>query len=119
MKTGYSPVWLALLLLILPGCGGKSSRSVQGPDEPATPGKDAPEVSKVCFFIENSESMFGYITSITGYVEVVSELAEKPEFVMDNIPREFYFVNGAAPVITPIGNDPAILKTKLNPSGFR
>ncbi len=119
MKTGFTPVWVVLLFLILPGCGGKSSRSGQEPGGPATPGKVVPEVSKVCFFIENSESMFGYVSSITEYVEVVSELAEKPEFVMDNIPREFYFVNGTAPVITPIGNDPAILKTQLNPSGFR
>ncbi len=74
---------------------------------------------KVTFYLENSQSMFGYVSGITRYVDVVAELAEKPDFVKEEIPREFFFINGTGPVITPIGDDPVVLKKKLNTSGFR
>jgi len=77
------------------------------------------KIGKVTFYLENSESMFGYINGITDYVDVVSELSEKPEFVIEKTTRDFYFVNGVKPTLTPIGTDPSVLKNKLNPAGFR
>ncbi len=74
---------------------------------------------KVTFYLENSESMFGYVSGVTRYVDVVSELAEKPDFVKEEIPREFFFINGNGPVLTPLGDDPVVLKKKLNTTGFR
>ncbi|HOY52720.1 MAG TPA: hypothetical protein PLX49_13150, partial [Prolixibacteraceae bacterium] len=76
-------------------------------------------LQKVTFYLENSQSMFGYVSGITRYVDVVAELAEKPDFVKEDIPREFFFINGTGPVITPIGDDPVVLKKKLNTAGFR
>ena len=78
------------------------------------------KVGKTIFYIENSESMFGYVGGFTEYVDVISELSEKPEFAEEKTPREFFFINGGEPVqITPIGNNPGTLKTKLNKTGFR
>lgn len=74
---------------------------------------------KVTFYLENSESMFGYVNGITDYVEVVSELAEKPEFVIENTAQDYYFINGTKPTLTPVGNKASVLKNKLNPDGFR
>lgn len=76
-------------------------------------------LQKVTIYLENSQSMFGYVSGISRYVDVVAELAEKPDFVKEDIPREFFFINGTGPVITPIGDDPVVLKKKLNTAGFR
>ena len=77
------------------------------------------KISKAVFFIENSESMFGYVNGLTEYVDVISELSEKPEFVVSNTIREFNFINGGNSIkITKIGNNPTTLKSKLNKSGF-
>ncbi len=89
-----------------------------GQKVPAQPATNSP-LRKVTFYLENSASMFGYVSGITRYVDVVSELAEKPDFVKGDIPREFFFINGEGPVITPIGDDPVVLKKKLNTTGFR
>jgi hypothetical protein len=120
MKSGIKRYWLIILLIILYSCSGKSSRSGQENAGALSTKKELGEakVNKVTFFIENSESMFGYVSNINEYVEVLSELAEKPEFVKDNITRDFYFVNGTAPVLTHIGNNPNVLKSKLNQTGF-
>jgi len=78
------------------------------------------QLSKAVFFLENSASMFGYINGFPEYVDVVSELAEKPEFVEHKISREFFFVNGGAKLhINRIGDSPEYLKTKLNEHGYR
>jgi hypothetical protein len=78
------------------------------------------KIGKAVFYIENSESMFGYVQGFTEYVDVISELAEKPDFAKERTNREFYFINGGNDLkITPIGNNPAILKDKLNTRGFR
>jgi hypothetical protein len=75
-------------------------------------------VGKVIFYLENSESMFGYVTGLTQYVDVVSELSEKPLFVAENTKREFYFINGGILSINRIGDNPSNLKSKLNKAGF-
>lgn len=75
-------------------------------------------VGKVIVYLENSESMFGYVNGFTQYVDVISELAEKPLFVAENTKREFYFINGGKLQINKIGDNPSSLKSKLNKSGF-
>ena len=76
------------------------------------------EISKAVFFIENSESMFGYVSGFTEYVDVISELAEKPSFIEEKTQRVFKFINGGENLkITPISNTDD-LKTKLNKNGF-
>ena len=77
------------------------------------------KIAKATFFIENSESMFGYVRGNTNYVDVISELSEKPMFVEEGVTREFNFINGGDSLeITPIGDDPADLRDKLNINGF-
>lgn len=103
---------------------GKASGQTASGTPSAAPSVTSREASaaplqKVTFYLENSESMFGYVSGITNYVDVVSELAEKPDFVKEDIVREFFFINGTGPVLTPIGDDPLVLKKKLNTTGFR
>lgn len=77
------------------------------------------KIGKAVFYMENSGSMFGYVNGFTEYVDVVSELAEKPRFAEEKTKREFYFVNGGQEIkITNIGKNPASLKNILNPRGF-
>jgi len=108
-----------LILLSAPhlGKGGNQSRS-QPQKSVSVPAKNEIKLRKAIFYIENSESMFGYVSHISEYVDVLAELSEKPEFVRDNIPVEFNFVNGTGPTITPLGNNPSVLKNKLNRAGF-
>jgi hypothetical protein len=111
---------LILLIIMTTGCSGKSSKGSQAKPQKTSPVLSVSEVKlrKAIFYIENSESMFGYVTHISEYVDVLAELAEKPEFIMDKIPEEFNFINGNGPTITPMGNNPAVLKNKLNRTGF-
>ena len=76
------------------------------------------KIGKVIFYLENSESMFGYLNGSSQYVDVVAEFSEKPTFVAENIKREFNLVNGADLKINNIGDNPVILKSKLNKNGF-
>ncbi|MBN1968186.1 MAG: hypothetical protein JW870_02350 [Candidatus Delongbacteria bacterium] len=77
------------------------------------------KIGKAVFYLENSGSMFGYVNGFTEYVDVISELAEKPRFAEENTKREFYFINGGQNIIiTSIGENPAVLKDKLNLKGF-
>lgn len=77
-------------------------------------------LAKAVFYFENSESMFGYVNGLTEYVEVVSELAEKPRFAEEKTPCEFFLVNGGNKLqINPLGNNPAVLKKQLSRTGFR
>ena len=144
MKTRYFALWFVMAALLFNACSSQSGRdrqaapaqgkdaATEAPSSPGTPPganleaplKTTPEtyppaLGKVIFFLENSESMFGYVSGISRYVGVVSELAEKPDFVKEDISREFFFINGDGPVLTPIGDDPVVLKKKLNTAGFR
>lgn len=124
---------ILLGLTILSGCSGcknrnerldetkkeKNANIAKGAALKIVPVK-SDTISKAIFFIENSESIFGYVNGFTEYVDVISELAEKPKFADEKTLREFYFINGGNNLkITSIGNDPAVLKTKLNKTGFR
>jgi hypothetical protein len=120
MALNFRLCGLILMIIITTGCSGKSSKGSLVIPQKTSPVLSVGEVKlrKAIFYIENSESMFGYISHITEYVDVLAELAEKPEFIKDKIPEEFNFVNGNGPVVTPVGNNPAVLKNKLNREGF-
>jgi hypothetical protein len=120
MALNFRLCRLILLIMITTGCTGKSGNRSQATLQRTSPVLSVSEVKlrKAIFYIENSESMFGYVSHISEYVGVLAELAEKPEFIMDKIPVEFNFVNGIGPTVTPIGNNAAVLKNKLNRQGF-
>lgn len=86
-----------------------------------TPGKEATKtpkerkIGKAVFYLENSESMFGYVNGYTEYVSVVSGLAYKNRFSDENTERQFYFINGGDNLkINYIGNKASDLNDKLN-----
>lgn len=108
---------LLFLLLSLLAEGGQQPRS-QSQKNQVPPVQSEGKLRKAIIYIENSESMFGYVSQISEYVDVLAELSEKPEFVRDKIPVEFNFINGTGPTVTPLGNNPAVLKNKLNRDGF-
>lgn len=106
------------LIFSIVSCGNRPNRNQQVKVGAATNKEHT--LDKAIFYLENSESMFGYVNGITNYVDVVSELSEKPEFVAQKIIREFYFINGGNTLsINSLGTNPAILKNKLNQTGFR
>ena len=71
------------------------------------------------FYLENSESMFGYVNGYE-YVNVVSGLAYKNKFSEQNTEREFYFVNGGDNLkINYIGDNASDLNDKLNLESYR
>jgi hypothetical protein len=112
------------LLILAIACTDRNKRlSESNQEEVKNHGETVVEdikISKAVFFIENSESMFGYVNGFTEYVDVVSELAEKPMFAEERTQREFYFINGGDDLqIMSIGNNPAILKNVLNTTGFQ
>ncbi|HNX79327.1 MAG TPA: hypothetical protein PKJ24_05575 [Prolixibacteraceae bacterium] len=111
---------LTLLILLSATCFGQSGiQSRSRPQKPVSvPEKNEVKLKKAIIYIENSESMFGYVSQISEYVDVLAELSEKPEFVRDKIPVEFNFINGTGPTLTPLGNNPSVLKNKLNRAGF-
>lgn len=78
------------------------------------------KLSKVIFYLENSESMFGYLNGATEYIKVIAELSNKADFVTNNITRDLYLINGAAPKmsINFLGNNPQNLTNVLNLKGF-
>ena len=123
-NTIYINVCLLLLVSsnILFACNNRRGRSENikpnSTKEIPAPKIQNERIGKVTFYLENSESMFGYISGITDYVDVVSELSEKPDFVIEKTTRDFYFVNGDKPTLTHIGTDPSILKNKLNKAEF-
>lgn len=129
MKEIIKPTVIILVSVLLflfscTGCGNRDERRNAEEDEELQDSSNLNDsdrqIKKVVFYIENSESMFGYVNGFNEYVDVISDLAEKPEFVDEKTIRDFYFVNGGDELsITPIGNDPSVLKTKLNTIGFK
>lgn len=115
---------LLLFITISIGCDSRNERlnksnTINDQQDSAKVSHADRKISKAVFYIENSESMFGYVDGFTEYVDVVSELAEKPMFAEERTQREFYFINGGNNLsVTSIGNNPAVLKNKLNRTGF-
>jgi hypothetical protein len=107
---------LFLIFSILTSCQTRRQQSVAD-DESVK--QDYETIRKVTFFIENSESTFGYVSSNTEYVAVITELAQKTDLVKAQSVFDFNFINGRELQISSIGNDPSRLAGKLNPAGFR
>lgn len=119
-------LWIAIPVIILTAVGltnlsnpSERMKRINSEDKEGEPLPKSRKIGKAIFYLENSGSMFGYVNGKTEYVNVVSELAEKPRFAEEKTPTEFYFVNGGLPIkLTKIGDRPSILKNKLNVNGF-
>lgn len=81
--------------------------------------------SKIKLYVENSGSIIGgttgsnggYVDGNTEYVEALTDIAQLPDFVYQNIPVEIFFVNGKQPItVTPIGNS---FGNRLNKTGMK
>ena len=82
--------------------------------------KSVPKLQKVTFYLENSESMFGYVNGLTEYIKVISELSSKSDFVTNGISKEFILINGRTPLsVIPLGDVSSSLNSVLSPTGFR
>jgi len=132
MKTIQYLIITSLILFIgsCTGCKNRDERSnsyktKEKRDNETAAGKEIPKTSterkigKAIFYLENSESMCGYVNGYTQFVDVVSDLSEKPEFVDQGTLRQFFFVNGKDLKLNSLGDDPAILKTKLTDSEYK
>jgi hypothetical protein len=132
------PFVMVLLIFSITSCGGdgRSRRGEPAANDTTTsaqdgdmenlePGETVPahkftKINKVTFYIENSASMFGYVNGYTQYVDVLTELAEKPSFARENTDRVFNFINGGEEIkITTIGDNPSQLRPKLNVKGYK
>jgi hypothetical protein len=103
-----------LVATLLVSCGREREQSA------AKPPVSIPKISKVVFFLENSESMFGYVNGHSQYVDVVAELSQMPRFVSEGIPTEYYLVNGRDPLsVNLLGDNPGVLKNSLNPTAYK
>lgn len=104
-----------LLVLLISACNNES----QPPPEP-TPTEPEPALSRVTYFLENSGGMFGYVSGgFNNYIDTVSELAQKTEFITSEAQKEFNLINGFTPVeITKFGNSASEFTRQLNRNGF-
>jgi len=100
MKWRYKlniTLFIIISFLIMQGCNNERGRISN--NESSISKKDSLEISddkieKVYFYIENSASMFGYVANTTQYVDVLTDLAQKPIFAKEHTIREFNFING-------------------------
>jgi len=118
-----------LLVLIFSLCGSRSNESsseddVQkikiasgnnptGDSVVISPAALQSEFSKVIFFIENSGSMKGYVVGNSSYVDMLSNIANHPDLIRNNIEQAFYLTSGTS---TP--RRVANLRQSLNPANF-
>jgi hypothetical protein len=81
--------------LIFTECSGCSSRERKSISKVTTAKvKHEIKISKAIFFIENSGSMKGYVVGSSGYVDVLSNMANHPDLIKDNIYKVFYLTSG-------------------------
>lgn len=110
-----------LLVLITSSCGSRSNKSISEdndqqieiPSVDDSPGygksfnsnndkrkavTPVPQkkFSKVIFFIENSGSMKGYVVGSSSYVDLLSNIANHPDLIRNNINRAFYLTSGTS-----------------------
>lgn len=71
---------------------GKSFQDTQVVIKPIT----TSAISKVLFFIENSGSMKGYAVGSSSYVDMLSNIANHPDLIKNNINRVFYLNSGVS-----------------------
>lgn len=106
---------ILLLIVSLTTCNNES----QPPPEPI-PSESEVSLNRVTYYVENSGGMFGYVSGgFNNYIDTVSELAQKTEFITSEAQKEFNFINGFGPVeITNLGNSASEFTRQLNRSGF-
>jgi len=132
-----NPISFFILIItfsLITGCndGSKGSRkSKKEPkqeniirDDSLSGNNETLNIKKVTFFLENSGSMFGYVSSANDFKTSVVKLAYLPEF--DYAVKNFYFVNGtdnpyanSSISVNYVGDDPEVLKNNLNQQSFR
>lgn len=76
------------------------------------------KIAKAVFFLENSESMFGYVNGVFDYFSAVSKLSTKKEFILDSTNREYFFVNGNKLKLNRIASDSQLFSKKINKKDF-
>lgn len=106
---------LFIATIVFLGCGERKSELVETQ-------KSVPDVKlqKVTFYLENSESMFGYVNGLTEYVQVISELSSKSDFISNGVQKEFVLINGKSPLsINSLGDISSKLNSVLTPAGYR
>ena len=82
--------------------------------------KSAPKLQKVTFYLENSESMFGYVNGLTEYVQVISELSSKSDFISNGVQKDYVLINGKSPLsINSLGDISSKLNSVLTTAGYR
>lgn len=133
MTKRYTIGFFALIIIItlnISGCNSCSKRDSRSGKSKSAPEamapiqkKDTLVLEEVIFFIENSGSMFGYVTRDNEFKNSLVGLAYLPEF--DHTMKKFYFINGTSDSLKnskihtiPVGNSPEILKNKLNQASF-
>lgn len=88
--------------------------------QPPIPQESPIRIAKATFFLENSGSMFGYLTSNSNYVQAVNNLALNLDFSDMNTETVFNLINGNGEdvKITPLGNNRSVFRSLLNPDSF-
>lgn len=131
--TRYFTIGLFALVILIPfyisGCKSRSRDTESAKPKPAQnelmPVQKEENImpEKVIFFIENSGSMFGYVSQPNEFKNSLVGLAYLPEF--DKAGKSFYFINGTSnPLknsgikINYVGNDPDLFKNNLNQKSF-
>ena len=113
-------VSIIFILMFITLCSRPSQQQLQNSLPVNGPAEPVPQVGHVTFYLENSGGMHGYVADFNDFIEVLSELAQKPRFVQnnpdfDNPSFDFNFINGIRGlVITPIGHRPTDFTSKLN-----
>lgn len=119
-KKLYLLILVVITFLTLPcGCNSRERNDNENNQEKSVEAPVPEKVRKATFFIENSESMFGFVSSNTEYVNVLTELAQKTDLIRGNTEFDFNFINGRHLHITPIGKSADDLTSRLNKNGFR
>lgn len=76
------------------------------------------KINKVYFYLENSASMFGYISKPSKFQGVISDIVYKKEFNLEEPKFEFNLINGEKPIITNKGTDKNKIGEILNINTF-
>ena len=119
MKTIFSLILGTVVILTLPyGCQSRERNNIKSENKSEIQVPTPEKIRKATFFIENSESMFGYVRGSTEYIKVLTKLARKSDFILSDTYLDFNFINGREINITPIGNNADFLTSKLNTQGF-
>jgi hypothetical protein len=126
MKKIVFPIFFGLVVILLfpYGCQSRSSRinetssnknvQVDLPTQKnPIPEKSDSQIKKAIFYIENSGSIKGYVEGGTQYVNVLTNIANHPDFVKENIESIFYLTSGVSSPIKVLN-----LRENLVPANF-